>query len=387
MQVLYIVIGAATSGVEKKLNDKVKFLRQENIGIQIVYAMPEAEASIKEAVQVIYGNRLSNWLAKKKIVWRCALFVEQWQLYKRLIAYMSSVEFDLAIMRYPVADVFLWRFMRKFRNRIVFEHNTIEERELAIRSAESHWFNYFYKNEKRFGKPVRRFAGGLIGVTREITMAQLSFAGKDIPNETITNGIDVHRTNVRQGAPFDGSSLNLLFLAGTLAPWHGVDKLVRAVGLYTGECKVHCYLVGAIDQETKSVVQSDSRFTVLPTQSGSALDRLFDNCHLGVGSLGFLDFLSEACPLKTREYWSRGLPFVISYQDSDLVDSLEMKDFCLQMNSQTPEKEMVAMMVDFCAQVYENPEVSQVMRHHAANKIDYKIKARQYARFLNSLNK
>ena len=49
---------------------------------------------------------------------------------------------------------------------------------------------------------------------------------------------------------------------------------------------------------------------------------------LQVGSLGLHRIgLTEASTLKVREYWARGIPFLLSYEDTDHLETPEMSPF------------------------------------------------------------
>ncbi|MCB0489356.1 MAG: hypothetical protein R2820_08835 [Cyclobacteriaceae bacterium] len=386
MQILYLAIEGSSSGVRKKLKDKIDFIRSEGCNIDLVCVTSSQLAQLQvDYKRIIVNDSFSRFFGKKRILWRVSVFVEQWEFYQAILKYLRNREFDLILFRYPGADFFLWIFSIVYGQRVVFEHNSIELEELRLRKSESFWYRYFYYSEKWFGSIVRKYVRGFIGVTNEITQWQTSLSKGNHLHTTISNGINVDRVNLRVGKPFDGSILNLLFLAGSEAPWHGVDKLIRSINLYNGKVEIHCFITGSISEENRIAAKGNSRITVLPTQQDKQLDDLIDKCHLGVGPLGMASFLREACPLKTREYWSRGLPFVIGYNDVDLVGREEMKAFYYFPKNYTDSHFDLEEVIQFADSVYRDPAVSVKMRAFAMSHIHYKTKAEQYVSFLNLL--
>jgi hypothetical protein len=294
-------------------------------------------------------------------------------------------------MRYPIADYFLFRFMTRFASRfkILFEHNTLEEEELRLRADKSTWYRYFYWSERFFGSRTRRMASGLICVTNEIERRQAQIAGSAIPTVTISNGIDVLRTtfNPPRQENFP-QPLNVLFLAGSEAPWHGVDILLNSLGSYNGSANVHCYIAGSIDAKSQERVTSMPQVTLLGHQENDALDAVFQKCHIGVGSLAlFRNNMSEACTLKVREYWARGLPIVLGYDDTDLMNNTEMKRFFLKVEISVdpfPTFDFNAV-VSFANTVLKITNLNEMIRSHALDTVHYPVKAKAYLSFLKSV--
>ncbi len=383
MRIIYISIGHVAEGVRRKLEDKTLFLIQAGIDVELCWVdagnVPE-EMTNAESLPVSHrvAQKIGTWL----FFWRFSVGVDQFNIYRTMHSFLKNKKFDFILMRYPVADYFLWRFIRRYPGKIVFEHNTIEEKELKIRQTHSFYYRYFFLGEKIFGKKVRQLAGGMIGVTPEITSWQTAIAGPKIPRTTVSNGIRVSRVSVRNGSSFKGNELNLLLLAGSEAPWHGVDILLNAFKRYSGDCKIHCYIAGNIASGLRKEAEMMDSVTLLPNQTGIELDRLVDQCHVGIGSLGFGDaFLVQASTLKVREYWSRGLPFLLGYEDVDLIQNTEMVPYYLRVQGDLDLREVVS----FALRAYAIPDVSRRLRECAYKYIDYQLKVNAYVAFINSL--
>jgi hypothetical protein len=393
MKILYLVLGAPAEGVRKKIRDKASFLRKAEGDISVVIVQGEKDPfDPEDGNHLVRVDLSSSYFANLWFFWRLSIILEQRKIYRALYKYLQGKEFDVILMRYPVADYFLLAFMKRLgrKHKIVFEHNTLEMEELKLRSAESFWYKYFFWNEKWFGKKVRLQSSGMIGVTREICQRQEAIVNKSVPTLRISNGIDVTRIKGRQNR-IPEKQLNLLFLAGSVAPWHGVDILLNSLKTYHGAVQVHCYIAGEIDKGLEKEAQKMSNVTVLKNQSNADLDDLVDKCHIGIGSLAlFRNNMIEACTLKVREYWARGLPFVIGYDDTDLIGNLRMQPFYRKLNiigkEASPAFDLVSVIL-FASEVFTIKDFSDTMRSLAHEYIGYPAKAKAYLNFFKSLSR
>jgi glycosyltransferase involved in cell wall biosynthesis len=394
MKILYLILGAPTEGVKKKIYDKVAFLRKADadVSILIVLNADDALDTGNDAELLRIDNSSALFFSGMFFFWRLSILFEQRNIYRAVSAYLKNRHCDLILMRYPVADYFLHRFLKRVSTsiKVVFEHNTLELEELTLRSRDSFWYKYFLWGERWYGKKVRSAAAGLIGVTDEIRKSQLIQAGKNIPSVSISNGIDTSRVRPisTRNAKVPGD-INLLFLAGSRAPWHGVDILLNSLKFYKGSTNFHCYIAGNIEEQLVAEARSIPNLTLLSHQSLTSLDELVDRCHIGVGSLAlFRNNMKEACTLKVREYWARGLPFVIGYDDTDLVNSPAMQPFYLKVPIQQNEHALffdLDLVASFAQRVSGIRDFHQTMRSLAVQHIGYPAKAEAYLSFFKSL--
>jgi hypothetical protein len=385
VKVTYLTIGEASAGVSKKLKDKTESLREAGLDVHLVLVGADKNVTSDTITQLEVNQSLSQKIGRLFFLWRFSVMFEQRALYKAALKWIRSHPADVILFRYPVSDFFLWWFMLRCRQRIVFEYNTIEITELNLRRATSFYYRYFYWSERIFGKWVRSRSSGIIGVTPEIANYQSNMMGGKIPTTSISNGINVERVTPHRDLKFDGSDLTIVLLAGSQAQWHGVDILLRSLSKVTGDCQIKCFLAGQITEQQREHALNLPNVTVLPGQYGADLDRLMDQCHIGIGTLGFeSSFLTQACPLKVREYWARGIPFVIAYEDADLIDNFEMQPFFLRLEVKDG---VIGLneVIDFAKKLYTSENVSFRLRELAARQIDYRVKAMQYVSFINSL--
>lgn len=387
MRVIYLTIAETSVGVRKKLTDKTNSLRKAGLDVHFCVIGAEEEIALEYVSQIKVDKALSKKIGKWFFFWRLSVVVEQWALYRAALKFVNTNSANVILFRYPVSDLFLWWFMLRCKQQVIFEYNSIEIFELNLKRREFFYFQYFYWSERIFGRPVRKLSAGIIGVTPEITNYQVKLLDKRIPSTTISNGIDVARVKGRNGTTFNNTQLNLLLLAGSQAQWHGIDILLRSLSSILPDCKVTCFVAGSVSSEQLELSRNIENCTLLPSQMGEDLDRLVDQCHIGIGSLGFeSDFLTQASPLKVREYWARGLPFVIGYEDADLIQNKAMMPFYLR--SQVKDGHIdLSQIVEFAKRVYSIPNVTAQLRALAFQYIDYEVKAKQYIEFLNSMEK
>jgi hypothetical protein len=166
---------------------------------------------------------------------------------------------------------------------------------------------------------------------------------------------------------------------------------LNSLKTYHGAVQVHCYIAGEIDKGLEKEAQKMSNVTVLKNQSNADLDDLVDKCHIGIGSLAlFRNNMIEACTLKVREYWARGLPFVIGYDDTDLIGNLRMQPFYRKLNiigkEASPAFDLVSVIL-FASEVFTIKDFSDTMRSLAHEYIGYPAKAKAYLNFFKSLSR
>lgn len=145
----------------------------------------------------------------------------------------------------------------------------------------------------------------------------------------IRNGINVSnlpRVKKRQN-PFSSKEIRLIGLAN-FRLWHGYDRVLRGLEEYYSSnpsIVVYFDIVGLggakITHELKEYVEQNALDKYVFFHGplvGEALDSVFDQAHLGIGSLAtFRTDIYVASTLKNREYCARGIPFVIASRDLD----------------------------------------------------------------------
>jgi glycosyltransferase involved in cell wall biosynthesis len=147
----------------------------------------------------------------------------------------------------------------------------------------------------------------------------------------ISNGIDFDSIPMKTRVNDTSKELNLIGVA-EIHQWHGFDRVIKGLAAYYAQPKpyrVTFHIVGYyFSQEVEATfrqLMADSgmqeHVVFHGKQHGEALDRLFDLCDFGIGSLGRHRVgIQRIKTLKNREYAARGIPFVYSETDSDFDD-------------------------------------------------------------------
>ena len=147
----------------------------------------------------------------------------------------------------------------------------------------------------------------------------------------ISNGIDFNNVKMKSVVNDTSKELNLIGVA-EIHEWHGFDRLVKGLAQYYSkpqEYIVKFHVVGYFfntEGETafKNLISDNhmEEYVILyGKKHGEELDRLFNQCDFGIGSLGRHRVgIDKIKTLKNREYAARGIPFVYSETDSDFDD-------------------------------------------------------------------
>jgi len=122
---------------------------------------------------------------------------------------------------------------------------------------------------------------------------------------------------------------DFVFVSGTLFPWHGIDKYLQLSQLLPefsftligcSESEI-CNFLGFSDDSLK--LNGFTNITIIPFADRELLSNCLLNARIGVGTLAlYRKSMTEACPLKVRDYLAHGLSILIAYSDPDLYGEL-----------------------------------------------------------------
>ena len=148
----------------------------------------------------------------------------------------------------------------------------------------------------------------------------------DIPTIKTSNGVDIDGLSPKKVTPLLGE-FHILGLAN-VQHWHGFDRVIQGLKKYEKqkELPVFFHIVGKGDAIES--LKRLSKGTMLErcvlfhgAKHGAELQTFFNNCHIGISSLGMHRVgasRGEWSTLKVREYCARGIPFINGYLDRDL---------------------------------------------------------------------
>lgn len=396
MKVLYLFCdGTLSEGVISKVRSKINGLNKSGIETKGLFITPNIrkeefnkEENIRympfvyEDLNTIYNRR---YIRNYRWFFNYNNYIRQ--LYKVITAELRKEDFDYILFRYPLSNKYLLNLTREYKNRIIFEHNTMELEEIASNGLTDETTKLVYKYEKEFGPKVLSNAKGIIGVTNEICKYEVARSKADLKNVTISNGVDISKFPLRKKPVYDGKTLNLLMLCGSAVSWHGEDLIIKAISKYKGPISVNFYVLGNVLDSSKklaSEMQLSNKVKFIESLKGTDLDKIFNEMHIGIGTLALgRKGLKEAVPLKVREYMGRGIPFVIGYTDPDLEGKQSLKDVCCRID----EKDIsIEKIIEFTANAYKIEDHEVILRNEALRLVDSEVKTKELASFLLQLN-
>jgi hypothetical protein len=400
--ILYIFIGNDllnhASGVRKKVISKIDNLNNEDvscIGISFSNEINEANK---------LGNHFTILPYQKKSRKFFNSTYQNLLIYQALDLFLDKhiLTFTHIIFRYPLASYPLLGLVKKYKNKIIFEHNTKEIEEIAMQSKlfrkslpfafKPGYFIYLLERgyfqtwqEKYFGRKIFKYAHSGIAVTNEIADYETNRC-KYYKLSVITNGIDVEPCQLRTLHPFNGEELNMFMLIGAGATWHGIERLIHSLENYKGEKRITIDVIGSISStDLKMINESNvkNHIKLIPSITSFDLNTILNHYHVGIGTLAvYKKSLIEATPLKTREYFARGFPILIGYKDTDIVDHTEFQTYCYEVTNDDTLIDMENVF-EFVKHIYVDNHHPQKIRELAFKYLDAKVKMGELLTLLN----
>jgi glycosyltransferase involved in cell wall biosynthesis len=380
MHILYLASSLHRyPGVRRKVFAQCEALQYCNNKVSLltwdIDSFPPFETNI---IPEIEGNFIE--LQYRKTINPINPFIRRWKPFIRANKIIRGHGVDLVYLRYPLADPFVTYWVSNCSVPVFSEYQSIVTNELKFGSSKiALWSELF------FGNLLVKYLAGIVGVTQEITSFQKGKA-INVPSVTIGNGIDITNFQVRDFLKFD-DELRLLCIAN-FAPWHGVDRLIKGISEYKGETNIILNIVGegSVIPELKDLTSKlglEDKVIFHGFKSGKELDKLFNESHIAVGSLGIHRIgLKEASILKAREYCARGIPFISAFNDPDFRE-----DFPYIKRFPADESPIdINMVVDFAKRVLSDDNYSINMNNYAKEYLDWSIKMKKLSDFLKELS-
>lgn len=304
-----------SAGIFKKIEDKANIARQNGLEIDFYLLNP---------VKNHQANNL--FIVKKSYNWLPTVFLKTtaFRLFKMnsLVKAIPLDDYDAIVLRYPLVDGFGYHsYAKKYGHKTFTEHHTDEISELFAVGRKVDRLRAYI--EKLYAARFLSKMAGIVAVTDEIRQIELAKTNNPLPSLTLANGINVDSYPSTGFVPFDGNTLDMVFIASKFEPWQGLEGMLNRLEKYPGHVKVNLHLIGELSQEQITLLKQakNSNISILPhgTLYNDGLNLLMEKANIAISTL-FLSKknMQEACPLKSREYIARGLPFVYAYKDTDL---------------------------------------------------------------------
>lgn len=296
MKIAYLIRHDITKndGVTKKILGHISNWKRMGCDVQVFAYVPQVGKSILPANQyVMYGA------IKSRLVKDYSLLVD-----------IENFSPDLIYFRYDTWSRSLGKLLNKYPS--VVELNTLD-------LAEYFSLMKFEKNIKSFLRYVAykilrgfvlRKVVGIVSVTHEINDDE-SNSQYNKPSVVVPNGIDLDTYKTMKPAAILGARTSLFFIGTPGQPWHGVD-LIEQLAVKMPNIDFH--IVGIEGAGLSNVFYHG----YLPIEKYTIL---LKQCAICIGTLGLhRKNMTEACPLKVREYLAYGYPVILGYQDTAFID-------------------------------------------------------------------
>lgn len=379
-------------GVNNKLIDKITSLKESGLNIKGIVLYDNKETDLGFLPDNLFEKYHYHYQPKHYKFLRTKLgafinsainnFRSTRDIYEKVL---SKKQIDYLILRYGTSDFSMKWLMKKLNYRIIFESNTNEVEQLKIKYtgffSTPAWITYDYLNEKYLAPKLLRKIPAIICVTDELSAYQKKRIHSDFPKiVTITNGIKVSGYDLAPAVK-SPQKLAMLMLIGVDAPWHGLDKITKAIKVSSED--VELYVVGDVIKNS-----SDSRIIFTGQLNNKQISELIINKMIccGIGTLALeRKGLHEAAPLKVREYMARGLPVVYSYEDTDIDKNQDFRDtFCVKLSYKAEELNM-GEIVEKLRKIVSIENYNARIKEFALQNMDISSKAKSYKGLIESL--
>lgn len=224
----------------------------------------------------------------------------------RLLRDLRAYSPDAVYLRYDLLPPPLHLVTRRWP--VIVELNSDDQREarLRARGARAAWAYGVWNWRRLCGH-----AAGIVAVSSELARLVERYGR---PVAVIGNGIELE--GIVPTPPLATGSPRLLFSGTPGQAWHGVDEILE---LARRRPDIEITLLGSPPDPSLP-----PNVTAHGYLERAAYEPLFAAADIALGSAALhRNGLTEASPLKVREYLAYGLPVVLPYEDTDLrgVDS------------------------------------------------------------------
>lgn len=258
----------------------------------------------------------------------------------------NASRFDLVIVRHMEFDPFAVLFAWFVPNRVLVHHSK-EVIELTLIRGD--WRGKLASLLERFsGRVSVRTSRAIMGVTHELSEYQKKYRRlpDDFPTFVFPNGVIVD-TIAPLADERASDRIEIVFMAGSFALWHGLDLLLEAFRAYlcdgNSSRAISLHLVGNVGDEYLELVDEINALKAAGTVTlhGRLQEpeyrKIMARCCLGIGSLAMdrIDMV-EGATLKVREMLAMGLPVYSGHVDTALP-----VDFSYYLNGKCSFDELV----------------------------------------------
>lgn len=285
----------ARDGVGRKIRAQAAAWRALGAEVEVFYvsrAFPhDTPQAPRHSTSFIYRNQL---LGRAAATLRLGEAVRRWRP-------------DVIYLRYTVLLPPLARLLRDFPT--IVEVNTDDRMEYRLRSPLRRAANAMSR------RVALGAADGFVGVTPELAL-HVAPDNRTARRTCVTNGIVVPLDGQEPAPPPPNDRPRLVFLASASDSWNGIDKIVW---LASALPEFDFDLVCPTDSISGGRLPANLRAHGLRARGD--YEAILHRADVGIGTLALhRKQMSQATPLKVREYLLHGIPVIVGYDDPDLSD-------------------------------------------------------------------
>lgn len=291
-------------------------------------------------------------------------------LYKCVKKAVKKMKFDYIYMRYMPFFPPISGTLDKIKadgNKVIIEIPSYPfEKEIRkdVNKARYLIFKFLWKYQRRV-----MLKANLLAVCGEFKGEKV-FGVKAV---NLYNGIDVEAQPLR--VPTDVQDEIHILLLASMCYWHGYDRVIEGLRRYKGKTKVVAHFVGADGdgslakwKELAHKYHLGKQVVFHGSLYADELERMFHQADVGIASLGlYRKHMRLDSSLKTREYMSRGLPFVC-------MDGVMLLDYSLPYVMKVSNNEEpidIEAVVAFAKSNKANKDTPELMRSYARENMSW----------------
>jgi hypothetical protein len=390
MKIVYLFTSPSLNGssVQTKVLNQIKYLNLAGAECRGAFFSTEVK-------YITHLNEQVDLIPVQKCNWK--YFRASGQKRNTMLAVLRYAkskfqDIDLFYFRYPGAGSLLARFIKLFGSKTVFEHLSIEEKEIQLQAKENPfglrpstllwWLEYTFLplwREKYYGRTIRKNSKLGICNSQEIADWQNSKSGGFYKGIVGGDAVEIQGYPLLKRPVFE-EELKLVFLKGasTSADFNGLDRIIKSIKGYRGDTKIKLYILGhqlKAEEEIIKQLSVEQNIILLTAKSGKELFSFLEEIHMGTATLGlYRKGLDATTTIKVREYTALGLPFIYAYTDPDLNE--DSKGFALEFFNDDSLIDM-EKVIEFAKKALEDKELPHRMRKYAEEHLDYEVKMKK----------
>lgn len=311
--------------MKKLLSIALSNLQDESNGVSLKIKMQlnAFEANEIEPFCIAYGNDgcyIYTTNSTEKLGHYRKFMPRRITLFINIINHLKKNRYEIGYIRFPHCDFLFIKILKKLKQQnskiyleipsypIVYSKNNINNMLYCI-------FDTIHKRR------LKEY------VFRCVSIGENTKSIFGIKNVNIPNGICID-SFPKWKYRGEKNLIKIISVSNMFYP-HGYDRLVHGLANYYSEKlkddpEIYLYMVGEGPEkkhlEKMSIDYGISEFIKFcGKMSGKPLDELFNSCNMACGPLAIhRKGTIIASPLKTKEYFARGIPFIYAYEEISL---------------------------------------------------------------------